>query len=121
MGGTLKGVGLAFDSDGRCAREGRISHMNQKARRAVYGCISLQLASSRAVKFNANEAVLVFYNTLDCINPLAMEKRNLETVKAKLPDLLYLTIVHAFVFTANIISIKIHHYSDVFFLSCCSV
>jgi hypothetical protein len=37
-----------------------------------------------------------------------MEKRNLETVKVKLPDLLYLTIVHIFVLARNIISINIY-------------
>jgi hypothetical protein len=58
------------------------------------------------VKVNANEPVLVLYNTLDCINPVAMEKRNLETVKVKLPDLLYLTIVHVFVLAHYMISIK---------------
>jgi hypothetical protein len=58
------------------------------------------------VKVNANELILVLYNTLDCINPVAMEKRNLETVKVKLPDLLYLTIVHVFVLARNIISIN---------------
>jgi hypothetical protein len=35
-----------------------------------------------------------------------MEKRNLETVKVKLLDLLYLTIVYAFVLARNIISIN---------------
>jgi hypothetical protein len=58
------------------------------------------------IKVNANELILVFYNTLVCINPVAMEKRNLETMKVKLPDLLYLTIVHVFLFTRNIISIN---------------
>jgi hypothetical protein len=58
------------------------------------------------VKVNANEPILVLYNTLDCINPIATEKRNFETVKVKLPDLLYLTIVHAFVLACNIISIN---------------
>jgi hypothetical protein len=58
------------------------------------------------VKVNANEPVLVFYNTLDFIKPVAMEKRNLETVKVKLLDLLYLTIVHDFVLARNIISIN---------------
>jgi hypothetical protein len=58
------------------------------------------------VKVNANEPVLVLYNTLDSINPGAMEKRNLETVKVKLPDLLYLTIVHIFVLAHSIISIN---------------
>jgi hypothetical protein len=43
------------------------------------------------VKVNANELVLVLYNTLDFINPGATEKSNLETVKVKLPDLLYLS------------------------------
>ena len=61
---------------------------------------------SLTVKVNANELVLVFYNTLVCINLVTTEKRNLETVKVKLPDLLYLTIVHAFVFACNIISIN---------------
>jgi hypothetical protein len=58
------------------------------------------------VKVNGNEPVLVFYDTLVCINPVATEKRNLKTMKVKLPDLLYLVIVHAFVFTHNIISIN---------------
>jgi hypothetical protein len=58
------------------------------------------------VKVNANEPVLVLYNTLDCINPVAMEKRNLETVNVKLPDLSYLTIVHIFVLAHNILSIN---------------
>jgi hypothetical protein len=56
------------------------------------------------VKVNANELVLVLYNTLDCINPVATKKRNLETVKVKLLDLLYLTMVHVFVLAHNIIS-----------------
>jgi hypothetical protein len=58
------------------------------------------------VKVDTNEPVLVLYNTLDCINPIATEKRNLETMKVKLPDLLYLTIVHVFVLAHNIISIN---------------
>jgi hypothetical protein len=58
------------------------------------------------VKVNANEPVLVLYNTLDSINPVATKKRNLETMKVKLPDLLCLTIVHIFVLTHNIISIN---------------
>jgi hypothetical protein len=37
-----------------------------------------------------------------------MEKRNLKTVEVKLTDLLYLTIVHAFVSTRNIISINMY-------------
>jgi hypothetical protein len=61
---------------------------------------------SLMVKVNANKPVLIFYNTLDCINPVTMKKRNLETVKVKLPDLLYLTIVGTFVFARNIISIN---------------
>jgi hypothetical protein len=50
------------------------------------------------VKVNANKPVLVLYNTLDCINPVATKKKNLETVKVKLLDLLYLTtiLIHAF-------------------------
>jgi hypothetical protein len=60
------------------------------------------------VKVNANESVLVLYTTLDCINPVATEKRNLETVKVKLSDLLYLTIVHVFVLARNIISINMY-------------
>jgi hypothetical protein len=60
------------------------------------------------VKVNANEPILVVYNTFDCINPVAIEKRNLETVKVKLLDLLYLTIVYAFVFAHNIISINMY-------------
>jgi hypothetical protein len=55
---------------------------------------------------NANEPIFVLYNTLDCINPVITEKINLETVKVKLPDLLYLTIVHVFVLAHNIISIN---------------
>jgi hypothetical protein len=35
-----------------------------------------------------------------------MEKRNLEIVKVKLPDLLYLTIIYVFVLARNIISIN---------------
>jgi hypothetical protein len=58
------------------------------------------------VKVNANEPVLVLYNILDCINPIATEKRNLGTVKVKLPDLLYLTIIHIFDLACNIISIN---------------
>jgi hypothetical protein len=58
------------------------------------------------VKVNTNEPVLVSYNTLDCINPVATEKRNLETAKVKLTDLLYLTIVHVFVLARSIISIN---------------
>jgi hypothetical protein len=60
------------------------------------------------VKVNTNELVLVLYNTLDCINPVATEKRNLETMKVKLPDLLYLTIVHIFVLPRNMINIKMY-------------
>jgi hypothetical protein len=60
------------------------------------------------VKVNANELVLVLYNTLDCINPVATKKRNLETVKVKLLDLLYLTMVHVFVLAHNIISINMY-------------
>jgi hypothetical protein len=67
----------------------------------------LQLISL-TVKVNANEPILVFYNTLDCINLFAIEKRNLETVKFKLPDLLYLTILYAFVLARNIISIYMY-------------
>jgi hypothetical protein len=58
------------------------------------------------VKVNTNESVLVFYNTLYFINPVTTEKRNLETVKVKLPDHLYFTIVHVFVLARNIISIN---------------
>jgi hypothetical protein len=58
------------------------------------------------VKVNANEPVLVLYKTLDCNNLVAMEKRNLETVKVKLPNLLYLTIVQVLVLARNIISIN---------------
>jgi hypothetical protein len=58
------------------------------------------------VKVNANEPILVLYNTLDSINPVATEKRNLETVKVKLLDLLYLTIVNVFVLARSIISIN---------------
>jgi hypothetical protein len=46
------------------------------------------------VKVNANEPILVLYNTLDCINLVAMEKMNLETMKVNVLDLLYLTIVY---------------------------
>jgi hypothetical protein len=60
------------------------------------------------VKVNANEPILVFYNTLNCINSVATEKRNLETVKVKLTYLLYLTIVHAFILARNIISINMY-------------
>jgi hypothetical protein len=45
------------------------------------------------VKVNASEPVPVLYNTLDYINPVATEKRNLEIIKVKRSDLLYLTIV----------------------------
>jgi hypothetical protein len=58
------------------------------------------------VKVNANEHVLVLYNTLDCINLVAIEKRNLETVKVKLIDLLYLTTVHVFVLAHKFININ---------------
>jgi hypothetical protein len=58
------------------------------------------------VNVNTNEPVLILYNTLDCINPVTTEKRKLETVKVKLPDLLYLTIVYVFVFSRRIISIN---------------
>jgi hypothetical protein len=60
------------------------------------------------VKVNTNKPVVVLYNTLDCINPVAMEKRNLKTMKVKLSDLLYLTIVHIFILAHNIISINIY-------------
>jgi integral membrane sensor domain MASE1 len=56
------------------------------------------------VKVNANELVLVLYNTLDSINSGATKKRNLETVKVKLSDLL--TIVHIFVLARSIMSIN---------------
>jgi hypothetical protein len=58
------------------------------------------------VKVNTNELVLILYNTLDCINPIATKKMNLKTVKVKLRDLLYLTIIHVFVLTRSIISIN---------------
>jgi hypothetical protein len=58
------------------------------------------------VKVNANEPVVVLYNTLDSINPGAMEKRNLETVKVKLLDLLYLIIVQVFVLACSITRIN---------------
>jgi hypothetical protein len=58
------------------------------------------------VKVNANDPVLVMYNTRDCINPVATKKRNLETVKVKLSYLLYLTIVYVFVLAHSIISIN---------------
>jgi hypothetical protein len=60
------------------------------------------------VKVNANEHVLVFYNTLNCINPVATKKQNLKTVKVKLSDLLYLSIVHVLVVANNIISINMY-------------
>jgi hypothetical protein len=58
------------------------------------------------VKVNVNKHVLAFYKTLDCINPVATERQNLEIIKVELLDLLYLTIVHAFVFARSIISIN---------------
>jgi hypothetical protein len=58
------------------------------------------------VKVNGNESVLVLYNTLDSINSGATEKMNLETMKVKLLDLLYLTIVHVFILARSIISIN---------------
>jgi hypothetical protein len=58
------------------------------------------------VKVKADEPARVLYNTPSCINHVATEKRNLETVKVKLPDLLYLTIVHVFVLAHIIISIN---------------
>jgi hypothetical protein len=58
------------------------------------------------IKANANEPILVLYNTLDYINSVATEKMNLETVKVKVPDILYLIIVHVFVLACNIISIN---------------
>jgi hypothetical protein len=60
------------------------------------------------IKVNTNELILVFYITFDCINPVVTKKRNLETVKVKLPDLLYLTIVYVFVFARNIIKINMY-------------
>jgi hypothetical protein len=60
------------------------------------------------VKVNINEPVLVLYNTRGCINLVAMEKRNLETVKVKLSDLLYLTIVHVSILARSIISINMY-------------
>jgi hypothetical protein len=51
------------------------------------------------VKVNANELILILYNTLDSINLVATEKRNLETV-------MYLTIVLVFVLAHSIISIN---------------
>jgi hypothetical protein len=60
------------------------------------------------IKVNANKLVLILYNTLDCINPVATKKWNLETMKVKLTDLLYLTIVHIFVLARNIISINMY-------------
>jgi hypothetical protein len=71
---------------------------------------------------DANEHVFVLYNTLECINPVVKEKRNLETMKVNLPDLLYLAIAHVFVLAHNIISINTYTTILVrFFLSCCSV
>jgi hypothetical protein len=61
------------------------------------------------VEVNANEPVLVLYNTLDCINPVATEKMNVETVKIKLSYLLYLIIVHVFVLVCNVISINMYN------------
>jgi hypothetical protein len=58
------------------------------------------------VKVNVNELVLVLYNTLDFINPVTTEKRNPETVKVKLPNLLYLIIVYVFILFRSIISIN---------------
>jgi hypothetical protein len=58
------------------------------------------------VKVNTNEPVLVLYNTLDSINPGTMEKMNLEIMKVKVSDLLYLTIIHVFVLARSIISIN---------------
>jgi hypothetical protein len=58
------------------------------------------------VKVKSNEPILVFYDTLVCINPVATKKRNLETMKVKLSNLMYLAIIHAFVFAHNIISIN---------------
>jgi hypothetical protein len=60
------------------------------------------------VKVNINEPVLVLYNTRGCINLVAMKKRNLETVKVKLSDLLYLTIVHVSILARSIISINMY-------------
>jgi hypothetical protein len=60
---------------------------------------------SLMVKVNANEPILVFYNTIDSINSGATEKGNLETVEVKLTDLVYLTIVHVFFLAHSIISI----------------
>jgi hypothetical protein len=58
------------------------------------------------VKVNANEPVLLLCNNPDFINLDAMEKRNLETVKVKLPDLLYLIKVHVFVLARSITSMN---------------
>jgi hypothetical protein len=58
------------------------------------------------LKVNANEPVFVLYNIIDSINPGVTKKRNLEIVKVKLLDLLYLTIVHVFVLARSIISIN---------------
>jgi hypothetical protein len=58
------------------------------------------------VKVNANEPVLVLYTTLDSINPVATEKRNLEIMKVKPLVLLYLTIVRVFFLVCSIISIN---------------
>jgi hypothetical protein len=65
----------------------------------------LQLISLM-VKVNTNKPVFVLYSTLNSINPVATKKRNLEIMKVKLPDLLYLTIVHVFVLARSIISIN---------------
>jgi hypothetical protein len=59
-------------------------------------------------KVNANESILVLYHTLNYINPVATEKRNLEIVKVKFLDLLYLTILHIFVLSRIIISINLY-------------
>jgi hypothetical protein len=47
-------------------------------------------------------------HAVDFINQVATEKRNLKTMKVKLLDLLYLTIVHVFVLAHNIISINMY-------------
>jgi hypothetical protein len=60
------------------------------------------------VKVNADEPVLFLYITLDCINPVGTEKRNLKTIKVKLSNLLYLTIVHVFVLAHSIIRINMY-------------
>jgi hypothetical protein len=55
---------------------------------------------------NANEPVLVLYNTPGCINPVIMKKMNIKTVIVKLSDLLYLIVIYIFVLAHSIININ---------------